>query len=309
MRSLEGKTLVRQYVRSAIPGFRWTHELHQSFLRAIECLGGEHEATPKLIVGLMGVNGLTVSQVKSHLQMHRNNKKHEKSQEVKSRNSHLQRFEDRRERFRLKYSNSPFSSLSKKSHKYISLYSHKRLRASEAPSSLADEKDPQRVLTSSEQNRTFGSYVHCSNSISALLTSTHQYAYQDAHDIIWNIKLSQAWPENEKYYKNLDLDSMPRSKYSKDGEGEASHSELQLQLDHKLWYHHGEFASSIACRGHNKQESKDSEAAMVLNSIQLANSIAWRDDSKGQDVDNVKLNQKPLLLEDDIQLELSLSIP
>ncbi|KAL6882646.1 hypothetical protein ACP4OV_011336 [Aristida adscensionis] len=62
---------VRRYIRSQEPRLRWTPELHRSFLHAIECLGGQDKATPKFILKLMGVKGLTISQVKSHLQMYR----------------------------------------------------------------------------------------------------------------------------------------------------------------------------------------------------------------------------------------------
>uniref|UniRef100_A0ACD5UTF5 Uncharacterized protein n=1 Tax=Avena sativa TaxID=4498 RepID=A0ACD5UTF5_AVESA len=65
------KGCVRRYVRSRTPRMHWTAELHSSFLQAIGCLGGERHATPKLVLRLMGVKGLTIAHVKSHLQMYR----------------------------------------------------------------------------------------------------------------------------------------------------------------------------------------------------------------------------------------------
>ncbi|KAF7062138.1 hypothetical protein CFC21_068772 [Triticum aestivum] len=67
-----GRGGVRQYNRSKVPRLRWTSALHRCFVHAIHSLGGHDRATPKRVLQVMGVGGLTISHVKSHLQMYRN---------------------------------------------------------------------------------------------------------------------------------------------------------------------------------------------------------------------------------------------
>ncbi|XP_048134499.1 myb family transcription factor PHL8 isoform X2 [Rhodamnia argentea] len=78
----------------AKPRLKWTPELHHRFVEAVVQLGGADKATPKSLMRAMGIPGLTLYHLKSHLQKYRLGKsqqsescidtKQEESKEIQS---------------------------------------------------------------------------------------------------------------------------------------------------------------------------------------------------------------------------------
>ncbi|KAJ8533095.1 hypothetical protein K7X08_015984 [Anisodus acutangulus] len=78
----EKKPCVRPYVRSKMPRLRWTPDLHLRFVNAVERLGGQDRATPKLVLKMMNIKGLNIAHIKSHLQMYRSKKMDDQGQGI-----------------------------------------------------------------------------------------------------------------------------------------------------------------------------------------------------------------------------------
>ncbi|CAM0946084.1 unnamed protein product [Alopecurus aequalis] len=78
---------VRPYNRSKLPRLRWTPDLHMAFVHAVERLGGQERATPKLVLQMMNVRGLSIAHVKSHLQMYRSKKLDQDGRLIRGTNS------------------------------------------------------------------------------------------------------------------------------------------------------------------------------------------------------------------------------
>ncbi|KAK4791338.1 hypothetical protein SAY86_031751 [Trapa natans] len=71
----------------AKPRLKWTPELHHRFVEAVSHLGGADKATPKNLMRVMGIPGLTLYHLKSHLQKYRLGKSQQSCTDGHSNNS------------------------------------------------------------------------------------------------------------------------------------------------------------------------------------------------------------------------------
>ncbi|XP_019170619.1 PREDICTED: myb family transcription factor PHL8-like isoform X2 [Ipomoea nil] len=72
--SVQGNAMSLVLSREAKPRLKWTAELHEAFVDAVQQLG---EATPKSLMKAMNIRGLSLYHLKSHLQKYRHGKSHQ----------------------------------------------------------------------------------------------------------------------------------------------------------------------------------------------------------------------------------------
>ncbi|KAL3501426.1 hypothetical protein ACH5RR_035875 [Cinchona calisaya] len=71
LQNVQNKEMGLVLSSDAKPRLKWTPELHQRFIDAVNQLGGADKATPKSLMRVMGIHGLTLYHLKSHLQKYR----------------------------------------------------------------------------------------------------------------------------------------------------------------------------------------------------------------------------------------------
>ncbi|KAI3851275.1 hypothetical protein MKX03_002263 [Papaver bracteatum] len=232
---------VRPYVRSKVPRLRWTPDLHDVFLHAVHRLGGEEKATPKLVLETMDVRGLTISHVKSHLQMYRSMKQEQMIQEAaraaKKNDKVTQKIEEPTHHNRQQHRRHPQGNYEEKNklgwtgkQKDIIEYHHHHKADQSYASNNNHENDGSIVVISECQIRKPKSYIICTGLLKSC--SPQESGYEMHKEIEMNKELPNEYTGNEcmvpssQHYSQQTLKSYAAA----DHQNEVVDSSLSLSL-------------------------------------------------------------------------------
>ncbi|KAK8627746.1 hypothetical protein V6N13_135348 [Hibiscus sabdariffa] len=122
----------------AKPRLKWTPELHQRFVEAVNQLGGPDKATPKNLMRVIGISGLSLYHLKSHLQKYRLGKSQQTEiclrnklddyREIQSSHGDLSSDKQMNESLRIAQALQMQMEVQRKLHKQIEVQRHLQLR-------------------------------------------------------------------------------------------------------------------------------------------------------------------------------------
>ncbi|MCL7023833.1 hypothetical protein MKW94_016213 [Papaver nudicaule] len=233
---------VRPYVRSKVPRLRWTPDLHDVFLHAVHRLGGEEKATPKLVLETMDVRGLTISHVKSHLQMYRSMKQEQMIQEAaraaKKNDRINKKTEEPTHHNRQLHPRHPQGNFEEKNkvgwtgkQKDIIAYHHQHKYDQGHASNNNHEEDGSIGVTSECQIRKPKSYIICTGLLKSC--SPQESGYEMHKEIEMHKELPTEYTANERMVPSLKYSKEPLKSYAAvaaDSQIEVVDSSLSLSL-------------------------------------------------------------------------------